>query len=123
MEKYSYIKFENGVIKLHPNNDPDGKVVPGKHIINLKEWMDENPEERKKLGWIKQIHRDPKEIVYNKQTQYLQRYSRQIDPYTIQDEYIVVDKAEEMMLLAEMMETLDYGGAIFSNMGIVDFGG
>lgn len=123
MEKYSYIKFENGVIKLLPINDPDGKVVPGKHIINLKEWMDENPEERKKLGWIKQIHRDPKEIVYNKQTQYLQRYSRQIDPYTIQNEYIVVDKAEEMMLLAEMMETLDYGGAIFSNMGIVDFGG
>ena len=115
--------FENGEIKLLPINDPDGKVVPGKHIINLKEWMDENPEERKKLGWIKQIHRDPKEIVYNKQTQYLQRYSRQIDPYTIQDEYIVVDKAEEMMLLAEMMETLDYGGAIFSNMGIVDFGG
>lgn len=123
MEKYSYIKFENGEIKPLPINDPNGKVVPGKHIINLKEWMDENPEERKKLGWIKQIHRDPKEIVYNKQTQYLQRYSRQIDPYTIQDEYIVVDKAEEMMLLAEMMETLDYGGAIFSNMGIVDFGG
>lgn len=123
MEKYSYIKFENGEIKLLPINDPNGKVVPGKHIINLKEWMDENPEERKKLGWIKQIHRDPKEIVYNKQTQYLQRYSRQIDPYTIQDEYIVVDKAEEMMLLAEMMETLNYGGAIFSNMGIVDFGG
>ena len=123
MEKYSYIKFENGEIKPLPINDPNGKVVPGKHIINLKEWMDENPEERKKLGWIKQIHRDPKEIVYNKQTQYLQRYSRQIDPYTIQDEYIVVDKAEEMMLLAEMMETLDYSGAIFSNMGIVDFGG
>ena len=55
MEKYSYIKFENGVIKLLPINDPDGKVVPGKHIINLKEWMDENPEERKKLGWIRYI--------------------------------------------------------------------
>ena len=27
MEKYSYIKFENGVIKLLPINDPDGKVL------------------------------------------------------------------------------------------------
>lgn len=123
MEKYSYIKLENGEIKHLPLHDPNGKIIPGKHIINLKEWMDENPEERKRLGWIKQIHQDIKEIEYDKQTQCLQRYATWIDPYTIKDEYIVLDKSEEIMLLEEMLETVDYGHITIDGLNFADFGG
>lgn len=123
MEKYSYIKLENGEIKYLPFHDRNGKIVPGKHIINLKEWMDENPEERKRLGWIKQIHHDIKEIEYDRQTQYLQRYAEWIDPYTIEDKYIILDKAEEMMLLEEMLDTVDYGHITIGGLNFADFGG
>lgn len=123
MEKYSYIKLEDGEIKYLPLSDPNGKIVPGKHIIYLKEWMDENPEERKRLGWIKQIHQDIKEIEYDKQTQCLQRYATWIDPYTIKDEYIVIDKSEEIMLLEELLDTVNYGYITIGGLNFEDFGG
>ena len=88
-------------------------------MLNLKEWMDENPEERKRLGWIKLIRVDTKEIEYNRQTQYLQHYYRKIDEYTIKDEYEVLDKSEEMMLLEELSEGVNLAGAsriVFAGM-------
>ena len=123
MEKYSYIKLEDGKIKYLPSQDPNGEILVGRHMLNLKEWMDENPEERKRLGWIKHIHQDIKEIEYDKQTQYLQRYAEWIDPYTIEDKYIILDKAEEMMLLEEMLETADYGHITIDGYNFADFGG
>lgn len=123
MEKYSYIKLEDGKIKYLPSQDPNGEILVGRHMLNLKEWMDENPEERKRLGWIKHIHQDIKEIEYDKQTQYLQRYAEWIDPYTIEDKYIILDKAEEMMLLEEMLETADYGHITIDGLNLADFGG
>lgn len=123
MEKYSYIKLEDGKIKYLPSQDPNGEILVGRHMLNLKEWMDENPEERKRLGWIKHIHQDIKEIEYDKQTQYLQRYAEWIDPYTIEDKYIILDKAEEMMLLEEMLETADYCHITIDGLNLADFGG
>lgn len=112
-ERYTYEKLEDGKIKTLPPHDPNGKILPGRHIMNLKEWMDENPEERKRMGWIKHIHKDEREIEYNRQTQYLQRYYNKIDDYTIEDVYIVMDKAEEMMLLEEELDSIGYmGGGI-----------
>lgn len=123
MEKYSYIKLEDGKIKYLPSQDPNGEILVGRHMLNLKEWMDENPEERKRLGWIKHIHQDIKEIEYDKQTQYLQRYAEWIDPYTIEDKYIILDKAEEMMLLEEMLETAENGHITIYGLNLADFGG
>lgn len=123
MEKYSYIKLEDGKIKYLPSQDPNGEILVGRHMLNLKEWMDENPEERKRLGWIKHIHQDIKEIEYDKQTQYLQRYAEWIDLYTIEDKYIILDKAEEMMLLEELLETADYGHITIDGHNFADFGG
>lgn len=119
MKEYSYIKLEDGHIKHLPTQDPNGEILVGRHMLNLTEWMDENPEERKRLGWIKHIHVDTKEIEYNRQSQYLQHYYRQIDEFTIKDEYEIIDKSEEMMLLEELSEGANLGvagGIVFVGM-------
>ena len=101
--KWSYQKLdtETGKIKYAPNNDYDGSVT-GHIVFGVPAWFDENPEERKRLGWIKHIQHDTKDIEYNKRTQYLVQSVKQIDEYTVEDEYHVMDKSEEMMRLEEL---------------------
>ena len=98
---YEKLDEETGMIKHAPPNDPDGKIT-GKCVFGLKAWFDENPEERKRLGWIKHLTKNTKEIEYNRQSQYLQKSTRSIDEYTIEDVYHVADKSEEMMRLEEL---------------------
>ena len=92
---------ENYKLKHAPMNDLDGKIT-GRYVFGLKQWFDENPEERKRLGWIKHIHYDRKDIEYNPRTQYITTTTRQIDEYTVEDVYHVMDKSEEMMRLDEL---------------------
>lgn len=100
--KWDYQKVdENGKIKWAPMNDYDGKVT-GHIVFGVKAWFDEHPEERKALGWIKHIRHDTKDIVYNKRTQYLVPSIKNIDEYTVEDEYHIMDKSEEMMRLEEL---------------------
>ena len=98
---------ENGKIKNAPVNDPDGKIT-GRCVFGLKAWLDENPAERIRMGWIKHIHKDIREIEYNHQTQYLQHSTRRIDEYTIEDVYYVANKSEEMMRLEELSNYIWY---------------
>lgn len=110
---YSYEKYNDDfTVRYCPQNDVDGKIT-GRIIIDLRSWFDENPEERKRLGWIKHIYLSQEEIderyEYNHQTQYLVKAERQIDEYTIEDGYFVMDKSEEMMLLEEMLEVINGG--------------
>lgn len=94
---------ENGDIKYLPVNDDKGEVT-GRFIIGLKEYFDENPEERIRLGWTKHIEHDPKELVgYDPQTMYVVRSVRQIDEHTVEDVYHTVEKSEEMLLFEEML--------------------
>ena len=88
-------------IKYAPINDFDGSVT-GHIVYGVQTWFDENPEERKRLGWVKHIQHETKDIEYNKRTQYLVRSIKQIDEYTVEDEYHVMDKSEEMMRLKEL---------------------
>ena len=103
---------EEGKMHYCPANDTDGKVT-GHIVINVKAWFDENPEERKRLGWIKHIYYETNEELmadlpdYDPATQYLVEGTRTIDEYTIKDEYHTIDKTEEMMLLEEMLETMN----------------
>ena len=90
-------------------NDSKGEIT-GKFVINLPAYFDEHPEERKRLGWIKHIQHTPKEIDYNRQTQYLQWSYKQIDEFTIEDVCEVIDKTEEMLLLEEINEAVGHGG-------------
>lgn len=116
--RWSYEKLdEQGNVKWLPINDDKGEIT-GKYIIGLKEYFDENPEEARRLGWIKHISHGTDDVEYNKQTQYVQRYYKQIDEFTIEDAYEVFDKTEEMMLLEELLESVGYvgGGIVFVGM-------
>jgi len=102
---WQYEKLQNdGKIKTISGNfnDFDGKIT-GHVVFGVKAWFDENPEERIRLGWVKHIKHnvDKMGLEYNKQTQYLQRSVKIIDAYTVEDEYHVRDKTEEMMRRAE----------------------
>ena len=115
--KWTYEKLEDGKIKYAPMNDFDGKVT-GHIVFGVAAWFDENPEERKRLGWVKHIKHDTKDIEYNRRTQYLVNATRQIDEYTIEDDWHIMDKSEEMMRLEELTiamnifddEAIVYGG-------------
>lgn len=114
----SYVKLdEKGEIKRCPMNDSKGEIT-GKFVINLPAYFDEHPEERKRLGWIKRIQHTPKEIDYNRQTQYLQWSYKQIDEFTIEDVCEVIDKTEEMLLLEEINEAVGYGGGGIAFVGV-----
>ena len=111
MADYYYEKYENDKVVRCPMDDKDGSVC-GHIVIGLPRWMDENPAERIRLGWIKHITHDEDEIEYNRQTQFLIRSTKQIDEYTIEDEYHIRDKSEEQLLFEEML-SIAQGGIMF----------
>lgn len=100
---WTYQKLkENYDVQDCPRNDCDGAIT-GKIIINLPAYFDENPELRKQLGWVKHYHLESKEITdYDSQTQNIIMHPVKIDEFTIKDEYSVIDKTEEQMLLEEL---------------------
>lgn len=102
--RWTYERYEaDGTVKHCPINDFDGSVT-GRIVFGVKQWFDENPEERIRRGWIKHIQHNMKEVDYNPQTQYLRRIARKIDEHTVEDVYIVLDKSEEMLLVEDLME-------------------
>ena len=110
--KWHYEKLdEKGRVKWAPPNDADGKIT-GHHVFNLKAWFDENPEERKRLGYIKHIEHSTKDIEYDHATQYLVNAVKRVDDYTVEDDYKIFDMSEEQMRLAEIGQNgwFDDGG-------------
>lgn len=100
--EYEKLQEDGKVKRIGINfNDFDAKIT-GKYVFGVKAYFDENPEERIRLGWTKHImHNVDKYVQYNKQTQYLVKSVKVIDAYTVEDEYHVMDKTEEMMRRAE----------------------
>ena len=114
---YYYERYrEDYTAERCPQDDKDGKIS-GHIIINLPAWFDENPEERIRLGWIKHITHDTKEIDYNRQTQFLVKSVRQIDEFTVEDVYNVLTKSEEQLAFEEMLAVASWG----NDGGIVFF--
>ena len=110
---YFYEKLnDKGEVQRCPLDDKDGSIC-GHIVIGLPRWFDENPEERIRLGWIKHITHDTDEIEYNKQTQFLTKQVNQIDDYTIEDVYHVLDKSEEQLLFEEMLSVATFGNGSF----------
>lgn len=109
---WSYEKLtEQYELKTCPTNDYDGSVT-GHIVYNVPAWFDENPEERKRLGWIKHIRHSKEEIReivgdWNPQTQNLVTTQKQIDAWTVEDTYHVLDKSEEQLLFEEMLAVSD----------------
>lgn len=100
---------ENGNVQHCPAVDADGKVT-GHIVIGVKQWFDEHPDERVRLGWVKHVSYDYDEIremcpSYNPQSQMLIRTTRQVDEHTVEDVYHAVDKSEEAMLMEEIFNT------------------
>ncbi len=112
-ETYEYEKLVNGKRETvgQYTIDHDGSIT-GRIVVNVKAWFDENPEERKRLGWIKHIHPDREELGCNPQTHYIITSVRQVDEYTIIDEYRALPKTEEMLALEELMDSI---GAYYDN--------
>ena len=123
---WTYVRLkEDGTIEHCPTYDYDGSIT-GKIVVNVKAYFDENPEERKRLGWIKHNTLTKDEIAeqvgeWDRQRQRLVRSLKTIDEWTVQDEYHVMDKSEEMMLMEEIAQASDSMG--FMDSGIVFFGG
>lgn len=110
---------EDGTIKIISGdftNDPDGKIT-GRIVMNVKAWFDENPEERIRLGWTKHILHDFKEVEYNRQTQFLTKVPRQVDEWTIEDEFFVLDKSEEQLAFEEMLAVAEGGSSGITFIG------
>ena len=124
--RHSYMRLkEDGTIEHCPTYDYDGKIT-GKIVVNVQAYFDDNPDERKRLGWIKHIEHTKDEIAeqvgeWDKQRQYLVRSLKTIDEWTVEDVYHVMDKSEEMMLLEEISQSTGTLG--FMDTGIVFFGG
>ena len=117
--KWCYEKLdEKGRVKTAPMNDADAKIT-GRHVFGLKAWFDENPEERKRLGWIKHIRHSTKDIEYDHATQYLINVPKRLDEWTIEDEWRIMEKSEEQMRLSE----LGYGGEWYSADDVFVYGG
>lgn len=94
--QYEHLE-EDGKIKVAPINDYNGKIT-GKHVYGVKQYFDENPDEARRLGWIKHImHNTRKYVQYNHQTQYLTMSHKIIDEYTYEDVYEIREKTEAMM--------------------------
>lgn len=107
--EYEKLQEDGKVKRVSTNfNDFDAKIT-GKYVFGVKAYFDENPEERIRLGWTKHImHNVDKYVQYNKQTQYLVKSVKVIDAYTVEDEYHVMDKTEEMMRRAEESDGEDW---------------
>lgn len=122
MSNRSYIRLKDGEVEHCPTNDYDGSVV-GRIVFNVAAYFDENPEEARRLGWVKHVTHTSKEIHelvdWDEQTQFLVKSMRQVDEWTVEDEYHVLDKTEEMLLREELDVTGDYYS---SGTGIVFFG-
>ena len=100
--KWHYEKLnEKGQREWAPPNDADGKIT-GRHVFGLKFWFDENPEERIRLGYIKHIEHDAKDIEYDHATQYLINAVKRVDDYTVEDDWKIMDMSPEQMRLAEL---------------------
>lgn len=127
--KYKYERLdENGRKQYCPLNDYDGSITgTGKCIIGLTAWFDENPEERKRLGWIKHYYYEtPAEMrqdypEYDPALHYAMSYEEMIDEYTTHDRYRIVVKTEEMLEMEEMLESMNIfvptGTMIVDSMG------
>ena len=100
---YEKLKEDGKIETVNTNkNDFDGSIT-GHIVFGVKEWFDEHPEERIRLGWVKHIHHNPEKygIEYNKQSQYLEKTVKRLDAYTCEDVYEVKYKTEDMMRRAE----------------------
>ena len=124
-EKWYYQRFDPETFELKhcPHTDLDGAITGHRGIFDLPSWLDENPEERIRLGFIKHIRADRDAVEYNPQTQYLTRSVRTIDAHTVEDVWTVLDKTEDMLLMEELAAGLHGNESIMVGPSVMFFEG
>ena len=107
---YRYEKWDAEKMEIIycPQDDKD-KSVTGKFTLNVPRYFDWYPEERIRLGWIKHITHTNEDVEYNKQTQFIVWTTKQIDPYTIEDEPHIMTKSEDQLAFEEMLSVAQCG--------------
>lgn len=107
---------DDGSVKSCPMNDYDGSIT-GHIVYNVPAYFNENPDEAKRLGWIRHNTFEAKEIKerwpHNVQTQFLVKSIRVIDEWTVEDVYHVMDKSEEMLEREELANVQSYAAISF----------
>ena len=116
---YERLKEDGSIISVYNlTNDLDGEYT-GRYVLNVKAWLDENPEEAIARGWTKHITWSLEEIQekwpHNTQSEYLLKSLKRVDEHTVEDTYYVIPKSEAMMTLEEMLQVIDRDGAITYN--------
>lgn len=112
-ENYEYEKYdaEKGKVITCPMDDKDKKIT-GKCILNLPKWFDENPEERKRLGWIKHIRHTSDEILdFDPQTEFVVKSVKTVDEHTVEDVLHVMQKSEDQLAFEEMLSVASWGNS------------
>lgn len=112
-KEHRYERYVDGKIEVAPISDIEGEIT-GHHICGLRAWLDENPEERIALGYIK--HYTVVDPDFDRQTEYITTKTNVIDDYTMEDQIIVHKKSEEMMAQEELNEiefTGRFGNIVF----------
>ena len=109
---YIYEKLEeDGSITSLPQDDKDGAIT-GKCVLNVRAYFDENPEERKRLGWIKHIQHTSDELLgFDPVTQFVVRGVKTVDEYTIEDTLHALPKSEDQLAFEEMLSVATFGSA------------
>lgn len=94
----------------------------GQYVVNVKAWFDEHDGYWQEHGWTKHIVWEDKEIKkkwpHNAQTQILIKEVKRVDAHTVEDDYHIVDKSEEMMRLQEMLDVVAWGDGNVISFGV-----
>lgn len=120
---YERVNKEDGSLETCPTHDLTGAITgdPSVAVFNVRAWLDEHPTACIAGGWIKHIKHEHTEVDYDPQTQYLTKSVRRIDDHTIEDEFTVSDKSEEMLLFDEFYTLHNSPYKDFSQIGGLTF--
>lgn len=100
-----YKRIVNGKLEIAPTNDLDGKLS-GKPVIGFQAWLEENPEEAKRIGFVKVV--DHEEDYDHNRFYTIERHEEH-DDGSIHIFYDLHEKTEEMILLNELYSIVANG--------------
>ena len=113
---YEKLDEKGKLISVNTYTIDSKKKYTGRYVVNVKAWSDEHPEEWIARGWTKHITWSSDEIKekwpFNAQTQLLIRAVKRVDEHTVEDDFHVIDKSEEMMRFAELQAVAGWGDTV-----------
>jgi len=113
---YEKLDEKGKLISVNTYTIDSKKEYTGRYVVNVKAWFDEHPKEWVARGWTKHVIWSSEEIKekwpHNAQTQLLIRAVKRVDEHTVEDDYHVIDKSEEMMRFEELQAVAGWGDTV-----------